>query len=85
MMKRSIVTTDVAVCLTTFTDPYALGSYDSLARIFAHARCGICACIHLESICNIAPANRLPQIQYRKQRGFLKLDGVSKLVQEQFG
>src|SRR3569832_983254 len=75
MMKRSIVTTDVAVCLTTLSYPFGVGLPDARRRIRASVR--------LKAIPNIAVAHGLPQVAKRERPARLKLLNVAKLMQEQ--
>src|SRR4051812_35221749 len=78
MMKRSIVTTDVAVCLTTLPS-----SRTSLVGI-AHAAGGIRPGIRFVTVLVVAPAQTLPQIEHGEGQTLLKLMDVAEFVQEQF-
>src|SRR4051812_40982289 len=80
MMNRSIVTTDVAVCLTTLIILSEVNVHPTLTD----ARRGVVARIDLETISNIPAPQRLPQVENREGSARFKLVDVPKLVQEQF-
>jgi hypothetical protein len=73
-MKRSMVTTDVAVCLTTLIILEKMDACDSFGRI--QSRRGVRAGVDLEAIPNIATTRGLPKIENRKRRkaGFKLVD-----------
>src|SRR6476661_3979104 len=78
MMNRSIVTTDVAVCLTTLSSSRT--SLDGMAYAAGRIR----PRIRLETVLVIPPAQTLPEIEQREGQTLLKLMDVPEFVQEQF-
>src|SRR5688572_18976618 len=77
MMKRSIVTTDVAVCFTT--SQFLIGG--DLREPVG----GVPARVGFVWVTGISVTHRLPQVAEGKGPAFQKLVDVTKLVQEQLG
>src|SRR5256885_909002 len=87
MMNRSIVTTEVAVCLTTLRalgwcgDRFGEGGLRRRWPFGEHAASeGVRLC--LESVVAVSPAQRLQAVAERERAVLTKLTNMTELVQE---